>query len=103
MGDSWDRLRGVVHRRLRSGRLVYGVGAQTRLCPLCRLPDYYWRARAGLGQGHDRALVTPVSDFSFTIARPLEPVQSCNLFSRLRLYGAAVETVSAVMKLRCTL
>lgn len=57
MGDSGDRICGLVYRRVRRSRMVHELGAQARIRALCGLPDCDWNGGAGLG-GRDAVNVT---------------------------------------------
>src|SRR6266851_5682393 len=54
MGHPRHRL----HRRLRSSRLVHGLGAEGRVCAVCDVSDCDRDCRAGLGSGDDRTLIS---------------------------------------------
>src|SRR5467141_1647790 len=58
MGHPRHRLRRLLHRRLRSGRLVHGLGAQTRLRAVRHVSDRDRNCGAGLGGRDDRKVAT---------------------------------------------
>src|SRR5882762_1251853 len=49
MGHPRHRFRRLLHRRLRSSRLVHGLGPQARICTVCHVSDWDWDCGAGLG------------------------------------------------------
>src|ERR1035437_788374 len=63
MGHPRHRLRRLLHRRLRSRRLVHGLGSQARLRTLRHVSHCDRNRGAGLGSGIDRKIANTSNSY----------------------------------------